>query len=736
MSDRAAIERLAKLVGIEAYYRDIFGHSHRVSDETLLALIDAFGLPRDPRLAHQVLSDWQRNAPLGLGQVHIVHAEVTHPKLALCLPDGCQEISWTCRLESGEERSSRLAAPLAEAGGRFDMPLPAGLPLGYHQLDLEADSVKARLRLIVAPAHCHLPAELGPGARSWGLTCQLYGLRSARNWGMGDFTDLAALAGAAASCSASAVGINPLHALFAAEPLHFSPYAPSSRCHTDYLYIDVTSMPGFAEDRTVRGLIQRERLAMTLAPARSARLIDYRAVAECKRPVLEALFRRFQTQELGAEGAAKSPLGLAFRDFQREGGQSLADFAVFEALHEHYCREGTGFCWRDWPATMRNPRSPEVAKFAVAHEDRVEFFQYLQWEADRQLAAAAAAGRKAGLSLGLYRDLAVGVDPDGAEAWADQDLVAPGASIGAPPDAFNRAGQNWGLAPVNPLILGRQGYAPFIAALRANMRHAGILRVDHVMSLYRLYWIPSGMEATAGAYVSYPFDDMLRLVALESHRHACAVVGEDLGTVPPGFRETMRSADLLSYRIMVFERRSDGSFVPPAEYPALAAASAATHDLATLRGFWLGNDLAWRRHLGLYSDTHAADADEKQRSRDRRLLLDALVSERLIASESVGRFLSDSGDPTYSTELGDAILTYLARSRARLMLVQLEDVVGEGEQANLPGTIDAHPNWRRRIALQLEAIVDGPDLQRIAALTRAGRKLAAAKRTLCRDPGF
>jgi 4-alpha-glucanotransferase len=267
------------------------------------------------------------------------------------------------------------------------------------------------------------------------------------------------------------------------------------------------------------------------------------------------------------------------------------------------------------------------------------------------------------------------------------------------------------------------------------MRHAGILRVDHVMSLDRLYWIPSGMEATAGAYVCYPFDDMLRLVALESHRHACAVVGEDLGTVPPGFRETMRSADLLSYRIMVFERRSDGSFVPPAEYPTLAAASAATHDLATLRGFWQGNDLAWRRHLGLYSDAHAADADEKQRSRDRRLLLDALVSEGLIAPERVGQFLSENDDPTYATELGDAILTYLARSRARLMLVQLEDVVGEGEQANLPGTIDAHPNWRRRIALQLEAIVDGPDLQRIAALTRAGRKLAAAKRTLCRDPG-
>ena len=216
---------------------------------------------------------------------------------------------------------------------------------------------------------------------------------------------------------------------------------------------------------------------------------------------------------------------------------------------------------------MRDPRSPEVAAFAAAHRDRVEFFQFLQWEADRQLAAAARAGREAGLSIGLYRDLAVGADPNGAEAWADQELVAPGASIGAPPDALSRGGQNWGLAPVNPLVLRRQGFAPFIASLRANMRHAGVLRIDHVMSLNRLYWIPSGMEAKAGAYVNYPFEELVRLVALESWRQACAVVGEDLGTVPEGFRDTMRSANILSYRIFVFERKRDGTFVPPDRVP-------------------------------------------------------------------------------------------------------------------------------------------------------------------------
>ena len=723
MNDRAAIEQLARLLGIEAHYTDTFGQSHEVSDETLLALIGAFGLPPDPAVARRELAEQQRRAPLGLRPVHLVDAEAAHPQLVLCLPDGCREIFWACRLESGEERSGRLAA--ASVGARFAIPLPAGLPLGYHRLDLEAGNVAARLSLIVAPAHCHLPAELGPDARSWGLTCQLYALRSTSNWGMGDFADLARFAGAAGSCAAVTLGVNPLHALFAAEPLHFSPYAPSSRTHIDYLYIDVTAVPGFAEDERVRRLIEGERFAQTLAAARSAWFIDYGAVAACKRPVLEALFRRFQMHELGAEGAAKSDLGQAFRDFQRDGGQSLADFAVFEALHEYYYREGTGFSWRDWPASVHNPRSPEVTEFAAAHHDRVEFFQYLQWEADRQLAAAAATGCQAGLSLGLYRDLAVGVDPNGAEAWADQELIAPGASIGAPPDAFNRAGQNWGLAPVNPLILQRQGYAPFIASLRANMRHAGILRIDHVMSLNRLYWIPSGMEASAGAYVSYPLDDLLRLVALESHRQACAVIGEDLGTVPSGFRETMRSAAVLSYRVLVFERGQDRGFVPPEGYPPLAAALAATHDIATIKGFWLGRDIAWRRCLDLYPDAAAAAADERERSRDRRLLLDALVSERLLAPERVGRFLSESGDPAYSTELGDAILIYLARSRARLMLIQLEDVVGEAEQANLPGTIDTHPNWRRRMSCSLEELVSGADLPRIAALTEEGRMRSA-----------
>ncbi|MGE3784580.1 MAG: 4-alpha-glucanotransferase, partial [Alphaproteobacteria bacterium] len=398
------------------------------------------------------------------------------------------------------------------------------------------------------------------------------------------------------------------------------------------------------------------------------------------------------------------------------------------ALHEHFLRQCGTFSWHSWPAAMRDPRSGEVGEFARQHADRVMFFQFLQWTADRQLGRAAAHGREAGLAIGLYRDLAVGANPHGADAWADNELVAAGASIGAPPDPLSRSGQNWGLAPLNPLVLRRRGFAPLIAAVRANMRHAGLLRIDHVMGLRRLYWIPSGSDATAGAYVDYPFDDVLRLLALESHRHACAVVGEDLGTVPAGFRETMQAAGVLSCRVLTFERRQDGNFARPRDYPPLAAASAATHDLATVKGFWLGRDIDWRRRLGVYPDNAAEAAEGEERRRDRLLLLEALAGEGLLARERFGAYLSEDGEPRYDAELGEAVLVYLARSRARLMLVQVEDAAGECEQANLPGTTDAHPNWRRRLHARLDDLLAGPEMARIAArITEARRRSAADK---------
>jgi 4-alpha-glucanotransferase len=714
MSRYDDISRVASRIGVTLRHVDALGVLHEPSVETLEMLLAALGLPGDPGEAEAALAEEGR-AAFGLGPVRVIAAE--EGPATLQLRDTPSAIEWRLHLEQG---GAVAGAGAADEPGTFT--LPPDLPLGYHRLELAADGETASLSLIVAPPECYLPPDLQPRSRCWGLTTQLYALRTANDWGMGDFSALAQLCAAAGANGAAAVGFNPLHALFAAEPRHVSPYSPSSRTRLNYLYIDVAAVPGFAEDEAARALAPEP----AITAVRNAGQVDYAAVAALKRPVLEALFRRFQERELAAGGTARTARGAAFREFQRDGGKELAAFACFEALHEHFPHDYGNFSWRGWPAAMRNPGSAEVAEFARAHRDRIEFFQFLQWEADRQLGAAAAAGHDAGVSIGLYRDLAVGVDPHGAEAWADQELVAPGASIGAPPDALSRAGQNWGLAPVNPLVLRRRRFAPFVAALRANMRHAGVLRIDHVMSLQRLYWIPAGSPATTGAYLDYPFRDLLRLVALESHRQRCAIIGEDLGTVPEGFRETMRDAGVLSYRIFGFERRDDGSFVPPGDYPPLAAASAATHDLATLKGFWLGRDIDWRRRLALYPDAAAEATDTNERWRDRRMLLEALAREGLIARERFPEFLPEGKEPVFTAELGDAIHLFLARSRARLMLVQLEDIFGEAEQANLPGTTDAHPNWCRRMSNQLEDIVGGQELRRIAALVAQGREYSAA----------
>jgi 4-alpha-glucanotransferase len=707
MSHLDELRRIADLVGIATRHTDALGVVHEPGEETLARLIAAFGLPSEPGQAAEALAEQEREAPFGLAPIEIIAAEAPTPTLQLRLPQGTGAVEWHCRLEGEGEHKGR------SDGDR--LLLPDGLPLGYHRLALEAAGAAAEIALVVAPESCHFGPALQHGARSWGMTAQLYGLRGGHGWGIGDFGDLARLCRRAGSLGAATVGVNPLHALFAAEPRHYSPYSPSSRAWLDYLYIDVTAVPGFADDAAARALAPEA----TIAAARGTELVDYAAVAALKRPVLEALHRRFR------ERGGGTAVDADFRAFLNEGGEALAAFALFEALHEHFTASGGPFSWHEWPAAMRDPNSPEITAFAKTHAERIEFFQFLQWQADRQLAAAAAAGRAAGLAIGLYRDLAVGVNPHGAEAWAEQGLVVPDSTIGAPPDALSRAGQNWGLAPLNPLALRRRGFAPLIAALRANMRHAGVLRIDHVMSLQRLYWVPGGASATAGAYVNYPFRDMLRLVALESRRHGCAVVGEDLGTVPEGFRDTMQRAGVLSYRVVVFERCGDGSFIPPADYPPLAAATAATHDLATLKGYWLGRDIEWRHRLSLYPDAAAEATDVAERGRDRCHLLEALGRERLLAPEQRAELLPEGGDPVFTAALGEAIHAYLARSRSRLALIQLEDVAGEAEQANLPGTTEAHPNWRRRLSVQLEELLAGPALARLAALVAAERRRAA-----------
>jgi 4-alpha-glucanotransferase len=721
------LRRLAEAAGVAWRYRDIRGEERQVPADTIAAVLAILGIPAGnareiaESTARLGAAAWDEGLPEA---VTIIADDGTVP-VTLAAPEVGRHIEWTLRLEGGETRSGASASAdlailesLGEPRRRVvRCALPLGMvPPGYHRLSLALNGRAAETTLIAAPQRCYLPPALSEGRRAWALMAQLYGVRSSRNWGIGDFGDLAPLSRIAAGLGAAALGINPLHALFPAEPRHISPYSPSSRLFLNPLYIDVESVPDFAESTAAQALAASTDIARQLETLRAATLVDYPEVAALKARFFDALYRAFAAAHLGS---APSERGLAFRRFQASGGEALARYALFTALHEHMLRAGRGFAWTAWPLPFRDAGSSEVAEFAAAHRERIELNQYLQWEAERQLAAAAAA---APLELGLYRDLAVGVDANGAEAWSDPALTVAGASVGAPPDSYNLQGQNWGLAPINPMALRRAAYAPFIAALRANMRNAGILRIDHVMSLMHLYWIPNCVAARGGTYVAYPFTDLLRIVALESWRQRCAVIGEDLGTVPPGFREVMAEAGVLSYRLLLFERDEKGAFLSPQRYPALASAAFSTHDIATLRGFWLARDLEWRRDLALYPNADAAATDIEERRRDRRLLLAALVAAGVLTEDAAKHLLPDENAPHFSPELAVAVHRFLGRSPAVLGLMQIEDALGELEQANLPGTVDQHPNWRRKLSRSIEVMAGDADIAALARAFGAARK--------------
>ncbi|CAO3434656.1 4-alpha-glucanotransferase [Azospirillum doebereinerae] len=727
----SALDRLADLVGLEPFYHDIWGNRRETSVATKRALIGAMGLAAatdgeaEASLRAVEGRAWRRPLPpvLVLGEGQGIDLSITLP---VKLEGGA--LSWTLTLEDGTARDGTLAvadAPLSDGafidGQGFERRelgprLPSDLPLGYHRLTVAirpqgADSValEGATTLIVTPDRCLTVEEAVPAGRSWGIGLQLYALKSGQDWGLGDFGGLGRFAETAAALGAGLVGLNPLHALFPADPNHIGPYSPSSRSFLNILYIDVPAVPELADSPDAQARIASAPFQEALAQARAAELVDYPAVSALKLPVLEALYGTFRALD------PAHPRKQAFAAFQGAMGDGLHRHALFEALHEHfYRRDPSLWMWRGWPSAFQTPDSPEVRAFAAEHADRIGFFAYLQWEADRQLGEAAARGRAAGLTLGFYRDLAVAAHPGGAAAWVDSSILVQGANVGAPPDQFNLKGQNWGLAPLSPLGLREAAYAPFVALLRANMRHAGALRIDHVMALQHLFWIPE--DGSDGAYVEYPFHDLLRIVALESRRNRCVVIGEDLGTVPDGFRPALERAGILSYRVLYFERGAEGSFTPPGAYPVDAMATVSTHDLATFKGFWTGRDLEWRRSLDLYPDAASRDKDGWDRGVDRWRLLQALSREGLRPAS----YPSDEGDQPHRTELTAAVHAYMARTPSRIVMMQIEDALGETEQPNLPGTVDQHPNWRRRLSRPVEEILENNEVRQIVAPLRDG----------------
>lgn len=724
------IDTLCAEVGLATRYDDFWGESRQVPPEALRELLAAMGLSAaSPADIDATLTRLRQEAKDSVMPAAVVVRQNEPACLHGWLPATAPAVRhvWTLECDNGERFDGLLVMPEGDAGQprwRFSIDMPPSLRLGYHRFRVRrvdqssAAADLAHTDLIVAPARCYRPPALKQGERLWGPCVQLYALRSGKNWGIGDFSDLKRLLETLAAQGASFIGLNPLHALFPHEPERASPYSPSSRNTLNTLYIDVEAVPDFAECRAARERVNGPDFQQRLQALRDAEFVDYDGVAAAKFEILEMLFKHFHVKHLLAD----TRRGRAFRAFQRS--PDLRNQALFDALQTHFFAQDRDIWgWSRWPEAYRDINSPKVAEFARENEARVEFFEYLQWQAELQLQGAHARAESLGMPIGLYRDLAVGVNEGGAETWANPSLYALGVHVGAPPEEYNQTGQDWGLPPVIPSRLRQRGYRPFIETLRANMRHAGALRIDHVMALMRLFWVQPRYGAKAGAYMAYPFDDLMGILALESHRHRCLVVGEDLGTVPPRMREAMHAQDLLSYCPLFFERDAGGRFKPPADWPAQALAVVSTHDLPTLRGFWRGEDVDLRARLGLFpSDERRFDA-VVGRAQDRAQLLLALETQGLMPEgASVHPISMLDTSPAFT----DAVYTYLGRTPSQLVGVQLEDVTQQLVQVNVPGTNEQQfPNWRRKLDTAIEELAGDARLLSLAETLRRARPSAA-----------
>ncbi|OIQ92399.1 4-alpha-glucanotransferase [mine drainage metagenome] len=718
------LDQLAAKAGIEEGWWDFFGHYRPVPPDTKRAFLEAMGFAvgNAAELADSLYDLEMRPWRRWLEPCRVWPESKGAPVLELAIPEGLEHQTFAWRLDEdwGAVHHGTLKPfdlPMTaerEVDGvwsrRHDFRLPGSPMPGLHRLTLTApDGRRQSATLIVTPAKAWLPPALaGDEGRAWGIATQLYALRGPDNWGLGDFSDLAGLGRQAAALGAAAVGINPLHALFPQCPDRFSPYSPSARAFLNIAYIDVEAVPDFAESLAARRLFASPGFQARIAAAQNARLVEYDSVLPLKLSALELCWTAFQAGHLGSGDARDA----AFAAFRRAGGEGGERFARFQALQEHFLRQDAALgYWRHWPEPYRHPDSPAVAAFAAEKAERVGFYWYLQWLADDQLAQAQAACRAAGMAVGLYRDLGVGIGDDGAEAWGNQDLLCLGVSVGAPPDPLNLAGQDWGLVPFNPLALKEAAYAPLLAVLEANMAHAGAMRLDHAMCLRRLYWVPRGAKADQGAYVRMPAEDLFGLVALVSQRRRCLVIGEDLGTVPDGFREAMAAHGLLGYRLMVFEKTADGAYKAPGDLAREALLAVGTHDLPSLAGWWAGIDLDAREQLALYPDPAMSQGERRGREADRAALRAALVAAGLLADTfPQGAALSEA----QARVLAAALYAYLRRAPARLLMAQMEDVLGVSLQMNLPGTTTQHPNWRRRYPAETAAMLADPAMRAVA----------------------
>jgi (1->4)-alpha-D-glucan 1-alpha-D-glucosylmutase len=724
LTDLDSFTRLCAESGIVDAYYDIRGVHHVASVDSRRALLAALQIPAasDAEVRASLADRHRRAWQTVVAPVMVLRKTDAPPTVRLTLDESRLQapLRWRIRLEDGTRHAGswqfdvEQAIAHGELDGRrlwrFTVTLAINPEPGYHRLELQFGDNTVESLLIIAPPTCYLPRVIDGGARCWGVSLQLYALRSARNWGIGDFTDLHTAIEILAPLGADSIGLNPLHALFPQLPQNASPYSPSSRDFINPVYLDIDLIAQADGSDEWHRLVHSEPFQSRLRSLRERQRVDYSGVWALKLEALALLYRQFRrTLDDGESERAQN-----FRAFQAARGDALYRFALFEALQARFHAEDSALqTWQQWPAEFHDPHSAAVAEWSATHRAQIEFHEYLQWQADQQLSALQHRCIQQGMHIGIYNDLAVGNAGFSAACWAEQSQYALDTGIGAPPDDFSPTGQAWGLPPLIPRQLQATAYDAFIRSLRANMRHAGALRIDHVMGLMRLFWVPEGHAADEGTYVTYPFEELLGILALESQRNRCLVIGEDLGTVPDEVRHALWVNRILSYRILLFEKDwQAGSFKAPADYPALALCASGSHDLPTLRGYWREADLELRETLDLYPSGEVGQQQRELRRRDRHEILAALVREDLLDPETATKYQSAD---SFDTGLLLALQAFLARAPACLMMLQLEDLLGQTQQVNLPGTIEEYPNWRHKIPLALEDWRGAEQIRRIAS---------------------
>jgi 4-alpha-glucanotransferase len=729
------INKLSELCGVVQEYLDIYGKKHKTPLKTKKDILRAMRLDVDSaddiakEIDHRKWRPWQSV----IEPVHILSVNDQPLTIPVYIPLNQGEeaelvVTWSIEEEDKKktEGFSGQGHTLITISGndltileeqwidnkryvKFGLSDMTQRDLGYYRIDIEfkhpeniftggKNVVTKRSRLIITPDTCYIPPELEKG-KTWGLSVNLYAIRSNENWGIGDFSDLKKIVEWTGHLKGGFIGINPLHALPNTKPYGISPYSPISRLYKNFIYLDVTRIPEVLGSEDIRRMIESEQFKNEFHNLKTADLVDYEKIASLKEKILRTAFYHFFETHYSKD----TDRGSEFKQYLSEQGASLESFATFMSLYEHMKKLKNVYTWQKWDEEYHMPSNETVQVFRKEHEKEILYYEYLQWLIDTQLKKVFDEARGQNMPVGLYYDLAIGSIGGGSDAWSFHDVIAVDADAGAPPDDFSPNGQNWGFPPLNPEKLRESAYELFIQTMRNNMKYGGALRIDHALGMFRLFWIPHGMLPKEGTYVNFPAEDLLRIIALESVRNKTIVIAEDLGTIGENVRETLERFHMLSYRLFYFERKyPDPSFVPPEEYPALALCTITTHDLPTIYGYWTSQDLNVKKALGMYTSEKLLKSQAKERERDKNLILSTLKALGTLPHEHPSEL---NMVPQMTPELCQAIYNYLALTPCKLLLVSLDDIIGTINQQNMPGTLDEHPNWMQRTPLSLDELI-------------------------------